>query len=124
MQKTLVTPSIFKAVKILIDAGETYKKIADYMKLSVATIGRINQSETYEEYQTLVAEISRAATRAVNAKKAAEAKQEVKPAATQPQSSSTVVQVPYYVIQKLDKVIDLLTQISNKTAFIVEDLTK
>lgn len=120
MQKTLVTPSIFKAVKILIDAGETYKKIADYMKLSVATIGRINQSETYEEYQTLVTEISRAATRAVNAKKAAEAK----PEAPQPQSSSTVVQVPYYVVQKLDKIIDLLTAISNKAAFIVEDLTK
>lgn len=124
MQKTLVTPAVFKAVKILIDAGETYPKVAEYMKLSVATIGRINQSETYEEYQALVSEISIAAARAAKAKKAAGAKKEAQPSAPQPQSSSTVVQVPYYVVQKLDKIIDLLTVISNKTAFIVEDLTK
>lgn len=118
MPKTLVTPSVFKAVKILIDAGETHKKIAEYMQLSMVTISRISCSETYEEYQNVVVSKNGYVKKAIREKEAAE-KTEVKP---QPQS--TVVQVPYYVVQKLDKIIDLLTAISNKAAFIVEDLTK
>lgn len=39
----------FKAIKILLEAGSTYREAAEYMEISLSTVGRIAATDTYEE---------------------------------------------------------------------------
>ena len=85
-------------------------------------------SETYEDYKALMYEKSSSwrTKRAIGAKKAEEAKQE-KPEETPVQivehRQTVTVQATWQMTQEMQKTNKLLEQISNKLAFIVEELT-
>ena len=137
---TRVTQKIFDCVKTLIDCGTPKKEIASYLKVSYSTVVRISQAETLTEYHNTVASVRRACY----AKQSAKAtKADVTPAATKkdvPYPSPSVetavpttpepvkpavtqVTVPWSVQQLLMEQNKLLTLISDKLAYIVQELT-
>ena len=128
---TKVTQKIYDAVKVLFESGATYKEVADFFKFSVATANSIKASETYEEYKQIA--IARSGkVRAIKAKEKAkeeEQKQEEqrkqeaqKKSEPKPDETRGTIQIPFYITQEIRKQNELLTQISNKLAFIVEAL--
>jgi len=137
-----VTPSVFNAVKVLLKGGATREEAANYMKLSVATVGFIKKSETIEEYKNIVFQYSETKKAAAAAKKAA-AKKKPEPEAEQKAKEVNVHDIPphnvvdgtpsnYQInlmigflreIRDHEKVqTELLKMISRKLAFVVEDL--
>lgn len=140
-----VTKEMYWCAKTLLNGGATNKEVMDYFKLSDETVRRIKKSENYEDFRQYTynykknfaikkaAEEAAAKKAAEEAKKAEAAKiaEEVGavPAAqiiqlpSQPQKPiSMTIQATHYMETKLDKVIELLTGISAKLAFIVTDL--
>lgn len=127
-----VTQKIFDAVKILFDNGATYKEVAEFFNFSLSTANSIKVSETYEDYKhTSIVRSGR--VRAIKAKEKAkeeEKKQEEqrkqeeqKKSEPKPDETRGTVQIPFYITQEIKKQNELLTQISNKLAFIVEQLS-
>lgn len=119
MNKKPITESMFKAVKTLIAGGASYKECADYMQIGYSTVSRIGSVETFEEYRQVIA--------AINAKikqKKAEPEQEVKPEVKEeakPVNGTSIYQTNR-LIQLMNEQNELLKSISNKIAFIVEQL--
>ena len=112
-----VTPGVFDAIKLLLKNGAKYDEIKKYFNISKEIIGYINHSETYEEYKHAVYEKNNRRKEQVAAIKAKEAaKTEEQPA------QKTQVIVPYHVMERLDKTNEYLRVISNKLAFIVDEL--
>ena len=112
--------SRFKVIKILIDSGETYKAIADYMDTSESTIALIKKSENYEDYCNSVM---------LKSKKVAAIKAKEKEKNDKPQEQSVVshqsvtVQATYFMTKELQEIKELLKGISAKLAFVVSELT-
>ena len=135
-----VTEGIFNAVKLLIKGGAKNAECAKYMNISTATVSVIRNSETYEEYKHNMHLISgserrrkQAAAIAAKAKAEAEAqkqaqKQEETPQET-PQSKTVehkynvTIQATHYMEEQQKRTNELLTIISNKLAFIIDELT-
>lgn len=133
---TKVTQKIYDAVKILFENGATYNEVATFFHFSTATANSIKASETYEEYKHIA--IARSGkVRAIKAKEKAkeyeqkqeeqrkqeeQKKREPKPGEELKAITGTV-QIPFYITQEIKKQNELLTQISNKLAFIVEQLS-
>lgn len=136
-----ITEKKFQCIKILLASGSTWKEIGEYMECSQGTIGRIKAAESYQEYLNTMA----AAQRAQKAKKramaaaAAEAAKAVGavpasslPSAQEPKQETVqvvehrqtvTVQATHYMEQQLRTMNETLKLISNKLAFIVEELT-
>ena len=117
-----VTESIFNAVKTLLKGGATVKECAGYMGLSAGTINVIKASETFEEYKSNMFFRSRAC----HGEKKQEQKPEQKPEHVQTveHKQTVVVQASHFMLEEQKKTNELLTLISNKLAFIVDELTK
>lgn len=115
-----VTESIFNAVKTLLKGGATVKECAGYMGLSAGTINVIKASETFEEYKSNMFLRSRAC----HGEKKQEQKPEQKPEPVQTVGHKVVVQASHFMLEEQKKTNELLTLISNKLAFIVDELTK
>jgi transposase-like protein len=120
-----MTESKFRAVKLLLKGGASVKEAAEYMQMSTATVYIINTAENFEEYTAIrVARDSKRAA-AIKAKK-----DEQKPApetASEPVKqvmNPTVIKVEatHYMMTELQKTNELLTAISAKLAFIVDEL--
>ena len=114
-----VTESIFNAVKTLIKGGATIKEAADYMGLSVGTINVIKASETFAEYKQNMYLRSRAY----------KGEKKAKPETAEPQQvvehrQTVTVQASHFMLEEQRKTNELLTLISNKLGFIVDELTK
>ena len=123
-----VTQSIFNAVKTLIKGGASNKECAEYMQLSLTAVSMIRNSENLDEYRANMIYISDNARQ--KRKKATEAKPEEKPEPPKDDVPHVVehrqnvtIQATHYMEQELRKTNELLTSISNKLAFIVEELT-
>lgn len=123
-----ITEKTFNAVKILLKGGAKAAEISDYLGISRSSIDRIKASETFEEFL----EARRAA--AFMAKKAAEEKlKEEKQKEEEPaggtseqvirKEQSVTIIANHYMAEELRKQTELLTLISNKLAFIVEQLS-
>jgi len=141
-----VTESKFKAVKILLASGSTHKECAESMGLSVCTVGVIKRSETYEEYKNITYMTSgyyrKKMMKEAEAIKEAEEEPVEEVVSDAPASSETkqeeiglpaqvveyrqnvTIQATHYMMEELRKTNELLTLISNKLAFIVEELTR
>ena len=135
----MATPKVdqrmFDCVKIMIKGGAKRQEIADYMKLSEATVKRIDYSENLEEYQAMCAAISLKAKRQVNEKR----EREQKAAAQQPESKpqpepqvqvvkhehqQTITMVAnHYMMEELKQQTEYLKVISNKLLFLIDELT-
>lgn len=129
-----VTESVYKAVKTLIAGGASIKECSEYMHLSSQTVSIIKNSETYEEYKHKIYVTSggyrKKMEAAEKAKKEAEAKELPaqkliydKPTATEKQTT-VVVQATHYMMEELKQMNETLKCISNKLAFIVDELTR
>ena len=123
-----VDQKMFDAVKLLLENGATQQECADYLKLSTATVKNIKSSETLQEYRNRVAAHSLAKKQRQQAAKAKEEKPEpetmeepVEKMVVEHRQNVTV-QTTYYVSQKLDKIVELLTVLNGKIGFIVDEL--
>lgn len=118
MQKTKVTKRIYEAAKILFKGGATAKEVAEYLEIGSSTAQRIKAAETYEEYvQATSAGVF--SVKAIKAKETAEKQHETKET-----RYNVTIQATHYMEQELRKANELLTGISAKLAFFVDELTK
>lgn len=129
MSNCKVTKEKFSAVKYLLESGCPKTECSKYMKLSAWTIRLIASVETYEEYQQVMAERNLKQKRYYAATKASKTEStgnnEVDEPAIKPQETkqTVIVQASHYMLEEQKKTNELLTSISNKLAFIVEELT-
>lgn len=118
---TPVTERLFKAIKIMLDAGTPQKEVAEYMNTSTTTVNRINQCEDYEEYRTVVSGIQIAMKKKAQEKKAQE-NAEGQPVQIVEHRQNVTIQATHYMMTEMQKTNELLTAISAKLAFIVDEL--
>ena len=121
-----VTQGVFEAAKLLLANGASNTEVAKYLKISTDVVTFIRKAETYEEYQTIMYEYSLKQRQRVAAIKAKETpKEEPKPEIT-PQivehRQTVTVQATWQMTQEMQKTNELLKQISNKLAYIVDEL--
>lgn len=102
-----ITQTKFDAVKMLQKGGASVKEISKYLDLSEGTVYYIRQAESLEEYQAII-----------------ESKRNPpKPQSEPPQVRQTVtIQATHYMQEEMRKTNELLTLISNKLAYIVDEL--
>ena len=131
-----VTEKIFKAVKQLTAGGATIPECAEYFMLAHSTISRIRAAETWEDYKhsTTVAFLAmkekeskkkyeKAEAKVVPTEAPVEQKQEPKQEQVVEHKQSITIQATHYMMTEMQKTNELLTQISNKLAYIVEQLS-
>jgi len=126
MKNVKITEKLFKAVKIMLEGGATYEEVKDYLGVSLQTCARIKHSENYADYKNVLAAM------AVKNKGYKQAKANPKPVEEKPVEEKPVqvvehrqnvtIQATHYMMQEMQKTNELLKEISNKLAFIVEQL--
>lgn len=117
-----VTLEVYNTVKTLLNNGLTGANIARMLKLSTATVSYVKNSVSHDDYRAQVVEHS--AKKRHNASKA-EKPQGNNPHTAAPQvMNPTVVRIEatHYMMQEMQKTNELLTLISRKLAFIVDEL--
>lgn len=115
MAKIKVTEDVFKAVKQLQKGGATIEESAGYFDIAHATISRIRACATYDAYMH-----SRKKEKQSNETNTAGVIAEI----SKPVNPTVVrVEATHYMMQEMQKTNELLKAISNKLAFIVEELT-
>lgn len=130
-----VTESLFLAIKSLLNAGATYPEVKKYYGVSDNTCKFIKRSENFKEYKQVIAAIAirnaenRKVRKVTNTVEKPEAPAPVEkpetPAPTQQvvrHEQSITIQATHYMMQELQETNKLLKDISNKLAFIVEQL--
>lgn len=125
-----VTQSKFNAVKTLLKGGATVREVMEYLELSDNTVYLIKQAETLVEYENMIAEKAlrdkqRAAIKAKEREQAAQpqAQPQDKPVEVVKEVRQTVtVQATHFMMEEMRKTNELLTCISAKLAFIVDEL--
>lgn len=118
-----LTESKYKAIKIMLKGGATVKEVEEYLQISNPTIYAVRKSENYEEYIQISAErhlTSRQAA-AIKSKTKEQPKEEPKEVVKEVRQTVTI-QATHYMMQELQKSNELLTLISKKLAFIVDEL--
>lgn len=114
--------SKFNAIKKLLDAGATYKECAECVGVTESVVYRVRCCESYKEYTEMNAAH---ALKQREDRKAKNAKTTEPPAETVKEVRQTVtIQATHYMMEELRKTNELLTAISAKLAFIVDELTK
>lgn len=127
-----LTEGKFKAIKILLAGGATYEEAAEYMQVGTSCVYKVRTAETWQDY--LQANAARAiADKQKRAKEAAAkvgavpattlAKEEPKPVEVVKEVRQTVtIQATHYMMEEMKRTNELLTCISAKLAFIVDEL--
>ena len=121
-----ITKGIFDAAKLLIENGANNTEVAKYLKVSNDVVAMFRKSETYEEYQTLMYEYSLKLRQRAAAIKAKEEPKPETPQTPPPQivehRQTVTVQATWQMTQEMKQTNELLKQISNKLAYIVDEL--
>ena len=127
-----ITESLFKAVKQLTEGGATIPEICDYFHISAATVSRIRAAQTYEEYkhENAVAYLAAKAKREQKPKKPTETENnQTKPTETELNPERVVehrqtvqITATHYMMEEIKEIKEILKLISNKLAYIVNDL--
>lgn len=116
-----LTERQFSAIKTLLKGGASQTEAAEYMQVSPNTAYWVSKSETYEEYQhsRVERDLTRKQVAAIKAKESEPQKpQEVIKEVRQ----TVTIQATHFMMQELQKTNNLLTLISNKLGFIVDEL--
>lgn len=130
-KKASVDKRMFDCIKMLLENGASYEECATFMKVGLSTVGRIKAAETFEEYrqQMNVAALKYRQNKKAKLEEKASSEAvvvEEKPKEPQPQvvehRQSVTIQATHYMEMELKKHTELLTLISNKLAYIVEEL--
>ena len=141
---TKMTDKLFRAVKIMIAGGATSTEISEYFNISLSSISRVRQAESFQEYRVMQAATygKRKPAKTQDAPKQSEvvipaaqqnpmaqqnqAVQQPAPA-QQPQvvehRQTVTIQATHYMMQEMKKTNELLELISRKMAFIVDQLS-
>lgn len=105
----MIDEKTFWAMKTMLNGGAKGTEVAEYFGFSVQTVCLVNKSSDLDEYHQKKAE------------KKAKQKKESEPVKTEVNRMVTI-QGSHYIMEELRKQNELLTLISNKLAFIVEQL--
>ena len=141
---TKMTDKLFRAVKIMIAGGATSTEISEYFNISLSSISRVRQAETFQEYRVMQAATygKRKPAKTQDAPKQSEvvipaaqqnpmaqqnqAVQQPAPA-QQPQvvehRQTVTIQATHYMMQEMKRTNELLELISRKMAYIVDQLS-
>ena len=130
MAKITVDQNMFIAVKTLIKCGSTLHEVSEHMKLGYSTVCRINKAETFEEYKQMIAAMG-ANIREYKAKKKAEqpvdkVEEAPKEEPKEPEKKavqSVIMRPTHEMMMEIRRTNELLTLISAKLAFVVDQLT-
>lgn len=135
---TKMTDKLFRAVKIMIAGGATSTEISEYFNISLSSISRVRQAETFQEYRVMQAATygKRKPAKTQDAPKQPEvvipAAQQNPPMqqpapAQQPQvvehRQTVTIQATHYMMQEMKRTNELLELISRKMAYIVDQLS-
>jgi hypothetical protein len=127
-QHNVMTESKYNAIKMIVNGGAKNSEAARYLQVSEATVCRVKASETFEEYKNMMAAQTLAMKQArhnKNKQAQPETKPQDKPAEVVKEVRQTVtIQATHYMEEQQRRTNELLTQISAKLAFIVDELTK
>lgn len=117
-----VTQQIFDTVKTLLNSGVPVTQICDMLKLSNGVIYTIKVCDNLEGYKKYVKDVR---ARSEEKKKKETKKEEPKPEPA-PQvvehRQTVTIQATHYMMEEMRKTNELLTVISRKLAYIVDDL--
>ena len=137
--KTKITQNIFDCVKMLQKGGATIEETADYLKIGKSTVSRIRQAESYEDYKSAAKlafynynrgmekqaqkmfEEERKKQEELEKRKEADKTPEAK-AEAQKQDRTAELYQQNRLLEEMKKMNESLKLISNKLAFIVEQL--
>lgn len=131
MKNVKVTQSVFNCIKTLLAGGASHKECAEYLNLSTITVGRINRAETFEDYKQslIMAKLHVGKTVSVSEPEQKpepehkpEPERKPEPEAME-RKQTIVIQATHYMMEEQKKTNELLTLISNKLSFIVEQLS-
>lgn len=118
-----VTQPVFDTVKTLLGSDVPVSQIRDMLKLSNGVIYCIKGCDDLQEYKRKVIESK---ARSNEKKQRQETKKEDLPPEPAPQviehRQTVTVQATHYMMEEMRKTNELLTVISNKLAYIVDDL--
>ena len=128
-QRTKVTESTYNAVKIMLNGGATAVEIAEYLKLGTTTIFRMKSAQSWEEYKQMLAAMAIKTREKIKKEEKVEPVQEQK--AEQPVKAEQTAKAEQplatnYQINRMVEEMKIMNEhlklISNKIAFIVEQL--
>lgn len=111
--RTKITENIFRAVKIILDDGRGTAEAAEIMGISRNSVLRIAKANNYVEYVNN--------TYIDGLKQKPEGKPETEKT-TETGGKTIVVQASHYMLEEQKRTNELLSSISKKLAFIVEEL--
>ena len=119
-----LTERQFNAIKILLKGGATQKEAAEYMQVSPNTAYWVDKAENYEEYLQIQAEraLKQKKVAAIKAQEKPQEKPEEKPHDVKEIRQTVTIQATHYMTEEMRKTNELLTLISRKLAFIVDEL--
>lgn len=110
---TKIDLNMFNAVKVLLNGGATQREAAEYMKISPNTVYRIAKSESFDEYRNEVY---------VQGKKTYP-KNETSETVKRPEEKCSSSYQLNRIYDALKQQNELLALISNKLAYVVEQLS-
>lgn len=114
--KPSLTSKKYTAIKIMLNAQTPVSEISEYMEVSESVVYRVKNTQDFEEYQ----QSRRTAAIFATNKSAAADPQQVEHIHHHEQSVTIIAN--HYMAEELRKQTELLTIISNKLAFIVDEL--
>ena len=119
-----MTESKYTAIKILLNGGATVKEAAEYMQVSTAVVYGVKNTADFAEYCQNSAErdARRKQNAAIRIKEQEKAKEAAKEPERQPGTAMTSTYQMNRVYEALKAQNELLKLISEKLAFIVEQL--
>jgi len=135
---TKMTDKLFRAVKIMIAGGATSTEISEYFNISLSSISRVRQAESFQEYRVMQAATygKRKPAKTQDAPKQSEQLNPAAPQnppmqqpapAQQPQvvehRQTVTIQATHYMMQEMKRTNELLELISRKMAYIVDQLS-
>ena len=128
IERKRITENIYNAVKMILKGGATAQETADAMGISTNSVYRINKCGTYAEYVNLAymngSARYREATKEETEQKAEQkAEQIAEPMKQQGGTLSAGYQMNR-IYEALKEQNEILRLLSNKVAFIVDELTK
>lgn len=112
----MLTKQNYEMVLFMIKGGATDQQIIDAMKITKGTLGRVKRSNSnYDEYKRIHGN-------EVLGNRADKGKKEEKEQTIRHEQSVTIV-ANHYMAEEMKKQTELLSLISRKLAFIVDELT-
>ena len=135
---TKMADKLFRAVKIMIAGGATSTEISEYFNISLSSISRVRQAESFQEYRVMQAATygKRKPAKTQDAPKQSEQLNPAAPQnppmqqpapAQQPQvvehRQTVTIQATHYMMQEMKRTNELLELISRKMAYIVDQLS-